>query len=321
MLEQLVENLVLNYFFRLKNEKKSRSESQSAGNYYFYFFFMRCNTSQPSNIGSSETIREALQFDDYAKLGQPEHIPNVDKSFLEWFIGFTEGDGSFDQSKLAFIVNQKDPKLLFKIKKKLGFGSVYKTSNPGIWRYSVTGKRNCLRLYYLFNGNFILTKTQNRFYKWVQNLDPPTPIKESKVIITLKTAWLAGFIEADGGFYARVRKNTRTKVGLQLQKKFYVTQKGEHQNLQQILNLLNSNSNVYKFRQNEEIYNRIDIASFQSHDILLNYLNKFSLLGSKNISVCIWKKIHGRQNRSEHLTLEGLIKIQRLCSFLNKANQ
>ena len=106
-------------------------ESQSAGNYKFYFF-MRCNTNQPSNIGSSETIREALQFDDYTKLGQPEHIPNVDKSFLEWFIGFTEGDGSFDQSKLAFIINQKDPKLLFKIKKKLGFGSVYETSNPGI---------------------------------------------------------------------------------------------------------------------------------------------------------------------------------------------
>lgn len=46
--------------------------------------------------GSSETTREAFDFN-FSKYieTKPEHNKNVDQNFLEWFIGFTEGDGSF----------------------------------------------------------------------------------------------------------------------------------------------------------------------------------------------------------------------------------
>ena len=141
---------------------------------------MRCNKNQPSNLGSSETIREApqsIQLSHYKKLGKPEHIKQLDRPFLEWFIGFSEGDGSFALDRRAFCINQKDPKLLFRIKKKLGFGSVYETSDPGIWRYSVTGHTNCLRLYYLFNGNLALEKTIDRFLKWSTNLTTTSSIQ------------------------------------------------------------------------------------------------------------------------------------------------
>ena len=285
---------------------------------------MRCNINQPSNLGSSETIREApqlIQLNNYQKLGNPDHIQFIDNHFLEWFIGFTEGDGSFEQSKRAFIINQKDPKLLFRIKKKLGFGSVYETSVSGIWRYSVTGTKNCLRLYYLFNQNLALTKTLHKFQNWSSQLNPEMPVQRTPVNITLKNGWLAGFIEAEGGFYARVRKNSRMKLGLQFQKKFYLTQKGEHQVLNSILCLLESKAQVYKFKQKNEIYNRIDICSLYSHDILLNYLNNYSLFGNKNISICVWRKMHGRQIRSEHLTDKGLKKLINLCILLKKNNQ
>ena len=285
---------------------------------------MRCNKNQPSNLGSSETIREApqsIQLSHYKKLGKPEHIKQLDRPFLEWFIGFSEGDGSFALDRRAFCINQKDPKLLFRIKKKLGFGSVYETSDPGIWRYSVTGHTNCLRLYYLFNGNLALEKTIDRFLKWSTNLTTTRSIQKKPITITLETGWFSGFIEAEGCFYARVRKQNRMKTGFQFQKKFSLTQKGEKQVLQQILILLESNAQVYTFIQNDKSYNRIDICSFKSHILLLNYLANFSIFGGKNVSVCIWRKLHGRQERSEHLTNTGLKKIRRLCSLLKKNNQ
>ena len=285
---------------------------------------MRCNRNQPSNLGSSETIREApqfIQFDDYIHLGKPRHIKYLDKSFLEWFIGFSEGDGSFDQSKRAFIINQKDPKLLFRIKKKLGFGSVFKTNDPDIWRYSVTGKINCLRLYYLFNGNLALKKTIDRFTNWSTRLTTEISIKQAPITITLNDGWLAGFIEAEAGLYARVRKNARMKIGFQFQKKFYISQKEEKSILESISKLLESQSQVYTFKQNNQFYDRIEISSFYSHTLLLNYLSTFPLLGRKNVSLCVWRKLHGRQDRQEHLTMAGLKKIKQLCFRLNQHNQ
>ena len=285
---------------------------------------MRCNKNQPSNLGSSETIREApqsIQLSHYIKLGKPKHIKYLDEPFLEWFIGFSEGDGSFSQTKRAFVINQKDPKLLFRIKKKLGFGSVYQTTDPGIWRYSVTGKTNCLRLYYLFNGNLALYKTLQRFIHWSALLEPELKVQKETLTITLDNGWLAGFIEAEGGFYGRVRKNSRTKSGLQFQKKFYLTQKDEIKILQRILILFESNAKIYTFTQNGRNYNRCEISSFHSHNLLLKYLVNFPTFGLKNVSICIWRKMHGRQNRAEHLTTTGLQKLNHLCLLLKKSNE
>lgn len=285
---------------------------------------MRCNKNQPSNLGSSETIREApqsIQLNDYIKLGKPKHIKYLDKSFLEWFIGFSEGDGSFVQSKRAFIINQKDPKLLFRIKKKLGFGSVFKTDDSNIWRFSVTGKSNCLRLYYLFNGNLALKKTISRFTNWSNQLLTEISINQTPITLTLNNGWLAGFFEAEGGLYARVRTKSKMKTGFQFQKKFYISQKEEKSVLEFISRLLESQSQVNTFKQNNQIYNRIEISSFHSHTLFLIYLEKFPLFGRKNVSLCVWRKLHGRQNLQEHLTLTGLQKMKQLCSRLTEQNR
>ena len=53
-----------------------------------------CNTNISINDkGSSETTRDiTYKFEEYSSL-IPQHKNK--KKFLEWFIGFTEGDGSF----------------------------------------------------------------------------------------------------------------------------------------------------------------------------------------------------------------------------------
>ena len=36
-----------------------------------------------------------FDFSEYFKNGLPNHINDIDQDFLEWFVGFAEGDGSF----------------------------------------------------------------------------------------------------------------------------------------------------------------------------------------------------------------------------------
>ncbi len=91
-----------------------------------------------NQIGSSETTREppfySFDFANYIKYHRPEHKCKEDISttinFLEWFIGFAEGDGCFEsrladgRPRISFAIAQKDPQLIYKVKEGLGFGSV-----------------------------------------------------------------------------------------------------------------------------------------------------------------------------------------------------
>ena len=51
-------------------------------------------------IGSSETLRETtFNFEVLNNLHLPQHKKKINQDFLEWFVGFSEGDGSFIVSK------------------------------------------------------------------------------------------------------------------------------------------------------------------------------------------------------------------------------
>ena len=75
-------------------------------------------------VEPSETTRGTLSDNNFNSL-------NLDLMFKYWFIGFTEGDGSFFVDKrgyLTFKVTQSsvDVQILFYIQNQLKFGSVYK---------------------------------------------------------------------------------------------------------------------------------------------------------------------------------------------------
>jgi hypothetical protein len=66
------------------------------------------------------TLFKKSQFDFslYFQNAQPDHIKITDVKFLQWFIGFSEGDGSFIISK-TYIINQKEIALLYNIRTRL----------------------------------------------------------------------------------------------------------------------------------------------------------------------------------------------------------
>ena len=250
---------------------------------------------QPLNLGSSETTREAslLNFSDYQTFGKPEQISRNDSDFWAWFIGFCEGDGSFIQTKnrVILIINQADPQLLHKIRTKLGFGNILKYTESGrvYHRFSVSSRDNVLRLIHLFNGNIILDKVYLRFLSWVERANQlwnfGISVKPTRPEFTLNNSWLSGFIEADGGFNARVRSYKRAALRYRLDIKFYITQQGEAATLLGIIDLLESKSKVQNIFQNSRVYNRIEITSLLSLSILIKYLDRYPCKGKKAVLI------------------------------------
>lgn len=284
---------------------------------------MCCKFNQPSALESSETLCEApfykaFNFDFYFEHFQPKHITTKNSSFLEWFVGFSEGDGSFItvEKRCFFMINQKDIKLLYKIRKFLGFGQVicYTQNNRKYGRFLVQDQKNCERLAFIFNGNLVLNKTNKRFQIWLKTLKIQ-PL-ESKAFFSLENAWLAGFIDAEGCFYARIRKNARNKTGYQVVRKFSIGQKGELEVLIAIKALLKNNSMVYKHPLKNENYYRIEVHSIVSTNILLNYLKKFPCLGQKQRSIYVYQRLNELIIRKEHLILNKLQNIKKLCQQL-----
>lgn len=233
-----------------------------------------------NKIGSSETIRKTtLCFTEY-KQNLVSHKKSINKSFLEWFIGFAEGDGSFlvSNERLFFIINQKEEKVLYYIRSNLGFGKV--STYTSYSRYIVADRKSIDRLIYLFNGNLLLDKTNARFALWLDarnkySLDEmvykpkicPTPpvtspvtspsnttkggvINKSKICQSVMceslsdffdgNAWLSGFIDAEGCFNVQHTVDKRYTLGFRVRLRFILDQKYEYSILKKICVILQS---------------------------------------------------------------------------------
>ncbi len=251
-------------------------------------FYMSQNrakaTSSPragSSHGSSETIRKTTFNFQTFNQHLPQHIKHIDPEFLEWFIGFAEGDGSFIVShkdierngtgpvlgakaqtckacgsgrvlwtsrscrpepagaavhvpeRLMFFLTQKEVQVLHMIRSTLGFGKVFSHGGQ-YFRYSVTDKESIDRLIYLFNGNLLLNKTNKRFHDWVQarnilTTEPIRPLQPSKKLqeILLSSAWLSGFIDAEGCFNIVKTSEKRYSLGFRIRCRFILGQLDE----------------------------------------------------------------------------------------------
>ena len=118
--------------------------------------YINMNGNLPPSCDSSETTRKASSFDfsDFYKYGQPENVPRISETFLEWFIGFFEGDGclisrdTFDKryatinKRFGVQIGQKEKNIVEIIQKTFGFGniSIWKRGDEVYWRWTVDSK-------------------------------------------------------------------------------------------------------------------------------------------------------------------------------------
>lgn len=257
------------------------------------------------------------------------YLPDISQptqNFLCWFVGFTEGEGSFivnNRGDLAFVVVQSTSEInvLFFIQETLGFGKVISQSSKTS-RYVTQSKKEINIIISIFNGNTVLPTRQKKlnifiqgFNNWVTKgnirLDSVI-IKNSFILPSLDNSWLTGFVDGEGCFSCSINDK---KYSIN----FSVAQKGVI-NIMKLKGLCllfkggklspHSVDNVYEYR----------INGVKNVSNVFTYFDKYKLLTKKLISYTLWKQIHSELLNKDHfdkLKRQDMIEKARL---INKSN-
>jgi len=241
--------------------------------------------------GSSETTREILNdFNDF---------------FVYWFVGFTEGDGSFIVNKsgyLEFKVTQSssDAQVLFYIKKNLGFGQVrIQDKKNNTHHFRVRDKQGLLKLINIFNGRLLLFKRQVQFMRWVwaynKLYSTGIVIRNCSLnCVTLNNAWLCGFTDAEGCFnISLVERNINyTQVFI----RFMLSQQGEEVVLSSFSRILNGKLHYLKSYDGFNL-----VVNLSNLDNVICYFKKYNLKTKKRLVFLRWLKVYYLVKKKRHI--------------------
>lgn len=221
---------------------------------------------------------------------------------------------------------------MYIIKKNLGFGQVtqFSKNHQPYWRYTTSKKQHLTSFIYLFNGNLVSHSNQNKFEQFISQYNK---IYATQFIVlnknrvpSLQTAWLSGFLEANGGFYATsnniIRLNKNGSKSYAFQMKFYITEKNQLILLNHIKKLCAITTKIYQIHNAHTPfkYNRLETAKLTSHLLVIKYLEKYPFFGKKNIIFCRWKRLVGYRINKYPITNKSIIKLQRLIASTKLKN-
>jgi len=270
--------------------------------------------------GSSETLRDiAYDFDEYSLL-IPQHKNKFQKSFLEWFIGLTEGCGSFIVSKnkvyFDITLNLDDIQVIYYIRKELGFGQVkvkvlIRDGDKPKCSFYVSSSINFLRLIHLFNGNLSSNTKKEEFKEWLNTFNElynmNVYFKDQLVKISLHSGWLSGFIDgystncflvAGGGACLLKSDNSTLNSSSNLLGTGYNC-KFEVCSAQKDLDVIKSIRDVF-FNLNTLEYKNIKkseegwifyCSSSTKLKVIINYFSRYNLKTKKSLLFTKWRKI------------------------------
>lgn len=245
-----------------------------------------------------------------------EFYPNIKRpsnKFLEWFIGFSEGEGSFILAKrgdLAFVITQSttDIKNLNYIKDNLRFGKVIKQSiKENTHRFVIQDIKNLYLVCLLFNGNMVFPTRKARFLTFLSSFNEKllknnsttlTPLDIS-VTPSIKDGWVSGITDGKGCFTCSILSNSSG-----YRYRYILTQKWEVNKylLQHILSIFNiysvqgcivphSVNNVWELRVN----------GIKNCKGLFIYFDEYKLITKKKDSYLKWKSLYPRLVNKDHL--------------------
>ncbi len=288
-------------------------------NYHFNYYY--------SNISKDFNKKEQFtEFYNKYKIMYPNN-KNLSKDWLNWFIGFTEGDGSFiidSRNNLQFVITQKDMKILEMIKNTLNFGRVIKQGKL-TYRYIVEQKILIELLILIFNGNMLLPSRIKRFKVFLEMFNKKA-IK-GKIILSqidyikpengpsLNNAWLSGFTDAEGCFSISIKKTTGFSI------RFILSQKHES-NLTFFskLILLFSAGNIENHYHHDNYSYVIGGLKNCSKLIESNYFEKFNLKTNKYNSYLLWKELYFKLLNKDHLNPIFRVELLKKSQLINKNN-
>ena len=255
-----------------------------------------------------------------------KYYPNYnipDKKFLEWFIGFFEGDGSFVSSKrlnnkyyFHFVITQsnKDKQILHFIQNKIGFGKVI-SQNQNTSRYIVQDNLNIFLLINLFNGNLVLPKTFSQYSKTVNyfnnNNSSNFIIKNQLILPQFNDYWICGFTDAEGHFGCSILKNPKI-----FRYRFIITQKGK-ENISVLIQIKKILGGKVESHTVKNVYQLV-VNGITNIIHVMNYFDEHKLLTKKKKSYYLWKNIGKDFQNKKHLISKYNKELKMKSQFINK---
>lgn len=237
-----------------------------------------------------------------------EHVPNkiylTDIQFGYFLAGLIEGDGWFGYKELHIIFTEEDNSLAYYIKKRIGYGNVYKIKDKKAVRYICKNKAGLLRILYLINGKLVSNYKYDQLikhnYNVYFNLFILPPLKK----LTLDNYWLAGFTQADGCFHISVVKSKTHKTGYSIRLEYSLKQKDKlplellYKELQ-MGNLSQYHTNIWCYKS----------TGFKTAFSLINYFDEHNLFAGKYTSYLKFRKVYILITEGKHLEEKGVKKI------------
>lgn len=247
------------------------------------------------------------------------------RKFLSWFIGFSEGDGSFiitNRGDLCFVITQNnaDIHVLEYIRETLGFGKIIKQSANSC-RYVTQSKREIELIIHIFNGNIVLPSKKIRFENYVKGFNiwatqgsirlNRVKFNPRDVLPSLNDDWLAGFADAEGCFTCSIGEHRGFSFN------FNIAQKGQENIviLQHLCILFNggivskhSVINVNEYR----------IGGLKNCKNIFPYFDNHLLCTKKAISYKLWKILHTDLLNKCHLNPIKRVEMRERCRLINK---
>lgn len=301
------------YSFLNDTVKKLKQWRKSAGN------------KLQTKFVTSETLRNetVINFENIKFISDhvPTHLkPTTDEQFGHYLAGLIEGDGHFSsKQQLVIVFHSLDVSLAYYIKERLGFGSVKKVKDKNAFLLIITSKEGLEKIIRLINGKI---KTENKLNQIQNNiLSQPKYIEFNKKFSLnlnlnkdLKNHWLAGFSDADASFQIKILNRINGKVEVRLN--YQVDQKKDYL-LLLIKDYLGGNIG---YRKSQDTY-YYGSTSFGSAKNVINYFDHFQLLSSKHINYLKWRKAYIIVQNRDHLNKDGLEKIIKLKTTMNKLSE
>ena len=267
---------------------------------------------------------------EHARIFSPKQAPTTE--FLTWFVGFSEGDGSFmvtNRGDLMFVITQSlyNVDVLKKIEDHLGFGKVITQSkNTKSVRFIVQDQVGTYLLILLFNGNLVLPSRRKRFLSYLQAFNSQVqksrtrkPIRSVPVVgallsgplPSLKNSWIAGITDSERCFYSGFSKSDNGYSCAYL-----LTQKGEENRA--VLGHIQELFGIGAVREHSIKGNwTLDVSGYKKCQSILNYFHQFPLLSRKNRSFSLWKKIILAIGEKKHLIPSERAKLIVLSKQVN----
>lgn len=266
-------------------------------------------------MGTNKHIPKNLPLLDFSLFYSlhPDYEKKIPVSFLEWFVGFVEGDGSLvvnSRQNLTFVVTQGtgDIQVLRIIQETLGFGNVI-SQGKTVSRYVVHNLTDLYKILCILNGNLILPSRQTQFLKMVSIFNQKVQkhpkgkrmfvsVVEPKpfaAMVSQKNGWFSGFMDAEGCFTVSFLRGSAT-----FRIRCLVSQKGKE-------NLPFLSSLILMFQTGViELHSKINNYSFiisgaQNCCKVYAYFEAYPLRTKKNQSFLLWKEIHQEILKQNHL--------------------